>query len=107
LRFYSDSENCNACGSFCKCRQSKPQPFPRVVQNPLGRDRGRRRATRILTLLHPSTLSRGRFLDSRPRHKILPNNNNNQQCLPLLLLHPQFLLPCHRGLLPLLIALTK
>jgi hypothetical protein len=39
---------------------------------------------------------------------MLPNNNNNnQQCLPLLLLHPQFLLPCHRGLLPLLIALTK
>ena len=36
---------------------------------------------------------------------MLPNNNNNQQCLPLLLLHPQFLLPCHRGLLPLLIAL--
>jgi hypothetical protein len=37
---------------------------------------------------------------------MLPNNNNNQQCLPLLL-HPQFLLPCHRGLLPLLIAPTK
>jgi hypothetical protein len=36
---------------------------------------------------------------------MLPNNNNNHQCLPLLL-HPQFL-PYPRGLLPLPIALTR